>query len=432
MTTGLARASVRARPSAFGGVFAVLTLSATVVTASVAMVRTASGAPPSAHREDLTTMGLGFTLVTVYLSVFVIGQVMALSVAQRARENALLRAVGASPWQVRRMVAAEALLTALIAWPVGYGLGTALARVWCDGMAGQGMLPAGTRLVVGWPPALAAAGVLAVTAQLGGLLAAHRAARSRPAAALGEAEAPRSGVTVVRLGMAVAALAGAVALTAVTAAGPADETAERLPLVLFAYLAAVGLAGPAIGRLATGVAALVLRALGNGVVGELAVANGRALARRWSSAVTPVAMVVAFALVRFAALARTGTPAWMDVFATALYAGFASLVAANTVVMLTAERRREVALLWAVGTGAGQVVRMVLLEGAIVALTGFGAGAAVACAVTLPLGAAAGAPLSALPVAAWAATGGGVLLLVLGSAAVPLGRLLRGRRGVVV
>ncbi|NSC22815.1 ABC transporter permease, partial [Streptomyces albus subsp. chlorinus] len=191
MSTGLARASVRARPTAFAGVFSVLVLSAVIVTASVAMLRTASGLPPGAAREEVSTMGAGFTVVTVYLSVFVIAQVMALSVAQRARENAVLRAVGALPWQIRRTVATEALLTAVPALPVGYGLGCLLARVWRDGMAAHGLLPDGVPLAVGWPCFLAAGGVLVVTSQLGGLLAAHRAARARPADALGEAAGAR-------------------------------------------------------------------------------------------------------------------------------------------------------------------------------------------------------------------------------------------------
>ncbi|MEK8143991.1 hypothetical protein NKH18_24850 [Streptomyces sp. M10(2022)] len=64
--------------------------------------------------------------------------------------------------------------------------------------------------------------------------------------------------------------------------------------------------------------------------------------------------MVAFSLVKFAALVTTDTPSWIDVFGTALYASFAALVAANTMVMLTAERRREIALLRAVGATAGR------------------------------------------------------------------------------
>ncbi|CAM2783381.1 FtsX-like permease family protein [Streptomyces albus] len=434
MTTGLARASVRARPASFAGVFSVLVLSATVVVASVAMLRTASGVRQPALREELATMGAGFTVVTCYLSVFVIAQVMALAVAQRAREHAVLRAVGASPWQIRRAVAAEALLTAVPALPVGYVLGRLLAAGWRDGMAAHGLLPDQVPLVVGLPPLLAAGGVLVVTSQLGGLLAAHRAARARPADALGDAAGARRGLSVVdvlRGVVALLALGGGAALTALTAAGPRAEVGERLPLVLLAHLVAVGCAGPLLARVTARLSVRPVRlvtaprALGGGAATELAGAQIRARARRLSSAVTPVALVVAFSLVKLAALAEAAEPSWIDLFATALYAVFAALAAANTLVMLSAERGAEVALLRAVGAGAGQVVRTRLAEAAIVTAAGFGAGAAVAVAVTLPLGDAAGASPGALPATTWAGTGAAVLALALAATLAPLPRQLR-------
>jgi putative ABC transport system permease protein len=434
MSTGLARASVRARPSAFAGVFSVLVLSATVVTASVAMLLTASRVPEGRSREAVSTMGAGFTVVTVYLSIFVIAQVMALTVSARARENAVLRAVGALPWQIRRTVATEALWTALPALPVGYGLGWALAHVWRDGMAAHGVMPHGVEVSVGWLPALAAAGVLFVTSQLGGLVAAHRAARARAVDALGDAAGARRGVTgvgVLRAVGAVLALFGAAVLTAVTAAGPREDVGEHLPLVLLAYLVAVGFAGPVIGRTAARLLSIPVRlvtaprALGGGAAAELAFAQARAAARRLSSAVTPVALVVAFTLVKLAALASVDEPSWVDLFATVLYAAFAAFAAANTMVLLSAERRREVALLRAVGAGSGQVVRMLVVEALAVTCAGFGAGAGVALAVTLPLGEAAGASLSALPATAWAGTGGGVLALCLAATLAPLPGHLR-------
>ncbi|SDJ91816.1 FtsX-like permease family protein [Streptomyces indicus] len=421
MTTGLARSAVRARPAVFGGVFAALTLSATVVTASVTVFQSASAAPPSPARSLLTEMGILFTLVTVYLSVFVIAQVMALAVAQRTPETALLRAVGATPAQVRRMVAAETLLTALPALPAGWLLGRVLAGIWWQGMADHGMTPAGAEVTTGVLPPLVAAGVLVVTSQLGGLLAARRAARSRPALLLGEARTPRDRAPVVRLLLAGTAAAGGCALT--FAAKTSDNPGEKVPLILIAYLVAVGLAGPALGRCTATLLAGPLRLVGGGM-GELAATNSRGRSHRLSPAITPVALMVAFSLVKFAHLATQPRIAWIDVFGTALYGVFAALVAANTLVMLTAERRREIALLRAVGAQAGQILRLVLAECCIVATAGFGAGLAMALAVSLPLGSAAGS-LGALPPAAWAGTAAAVLTLVTLASTAPLALSLR-------
>ncbi|WP_431983966.1 FtsX-like permease family protein [Streptomyces qinglanensis] len=226
-------------------------------------------------------------------------------------------------------------------------------------------------------------------------------------------------------------MSGAVALTAVTAAGPREDVGEHLPLVLLAYLVGVGCAGPVIGRAAVWLLAGPMRlltaprALGGGAAAELAFAQTRAAARRLSAAVTPVALVVAFSLVKSAALAAVAEPSWIDLFATALYAAFAACAAANTMVLLSAERRHEVALLRAIGAAPGQVARMLVVEALTVACAGFGAGTAVAFAVTLPLGDAAGASLSALPPTGWAAAAGGVLVLALAATLAPLPGQLR-------
>ncbi|MFI6447217.1 FtsX-like permease family protein [Kitasatospora sp. NPDC050543] len=422
MTTGLARTSLRARPAAAAGVFSALVLSATVITASVAVLVSASGAPASEQREELSLMGVAFTLVTIYLSIFVIAQVTSLAVSQRRRETALLRAIGAGPWQVRRMVAVEALLTAVAALPVGYGLGVLLARWWFGSMTEQGLVPPGVRLTVGWPPALAAAAVLLVTSLLGGLLAAWRSARSRPAAALGEAAVPGSGVTVLRVLLALGVLAGAVVLRRAITSGPADRVAERIPLLLLAHLVAIGLAGPLLGRLASALAGVPFRLFG--ALGELAVANSRARSRRLSAAITPVTLVVAFALAKLSALAGRAEPSWIDLFGTALYAGFAALVAANTLVMLMLERRREVALLRLVGACSGQLIRMLLLEGVIVSAAALGLGALVAGASVAPMARLGGLGPADLPADVWAGIAGAVVLLVMLSSTVPLVRLL--------
>jgi putative ABC transport system permease protein len=367
MTTGLARASVRARPSAFAGTFAALVFSATVVTACVAIAVSAAGPPISSRQSEISEMGVAFTLLTVYMSVFVIGQVMSLAVAQRRRESALLRAVGAGPWQIRRMVMAEALCTALLALPVGYGLGVLLARVWFDGMAGHGMIPDGLSLSVGWPSLLAAAGVLVASSQLGGLIAAWRASRTRPSAALADAAVPggeRAGR--VRGLLSVVFLFGAGALTVAAGTGSAADAASEIPLVLLAYLIVIGLAGPWIGRLAIAAAAPSLRR-------------------------------------------------------------FAGLVAANTLVMLTLERLREFSLLRTVGAEDRQVVAVLLWEGAITALAGLGAGVLAGCAVMIPLGGKTGTPLTGLSADTWAAILVSGLVLVLTSSCAPLARILRVR-----
>ncbi|MFD0383474.1 hypothetical protein ACFQ2B_17220 [Streptomyces stramineus] len=130
----------------------------------------------------------------------------------------------------------------------------------------------------------------------GSLIASNRAARSRPAEALSESTLPRRGIGPVRLVLGLAALAGAVVLT-VNVLGAGGQTADKAtPFVLLSFLVSVGLLGPLLARVVTELLALPLRLLGT--TGEMATLNGRARARRLSSAIVPVALVVAFGITK--------------------------------------------------------------------------------------------------------------------------------------
>ena len=67
--------------------------------------------------------------LSVIISIFGVVNTLALSVLERTREIGLLRAVGASRRQVRRMVRFEGILTTLIGATLGLGLGVFLAGI---------------------------------------------------------------------------------------------------------------------------------------------------------------------------------------------------------------------------------------------------------------------------------------------------------------
>src|SRR4029077_15740360 len=92
----------------------------------------------AAFTEETKTMfaeGLGFltTFLTVFAGIsllvglFIIFNTFSMLVAQRTRELALLRAVGAARGQVVRVVLGEAALVGLAGSILGLGLGLALA-----------------------------------------------------------------------------------------------------------------------------------------------------------------------------------------------------------------------------------------------------------------------------------------------------------------
>ena len=70
-----------------------------------------------ASRETLIAVTASFGGLALFIAIFVVASTMGLSIQQREREIALLRAVAATPRQIRRMIAWEAAIVA----PPGLG-----------------------------------------------------------------------------------------------------------------------------------------------------------------------------------------------------------------------------------------------------------------------------------------------------------------------
>ena len=109
-------------------------------------------------------VGLVYALLSLSVIVALLGIIntLALSVHERTRELGMLRAVGMSKRQVRRMVRGESVITAAIGAVLGIVLGIAFAAILSRPLADEGFvfeLPVGTLIAVAVVAALA--GVLA-------------------------------------------------------------------------------------------------------------------------------------------------------------------------------------------------------------------------------------------------------------------------------
>ena len=80
-----------------------------------------------ADAQDVTSMFYAMLALSVIISIFGVVNTLALSVLERTREIGLLRAVGGSRRQVRRMVRYEGVITTLISATLGLALGVFLA-----------------------------------------------------------------------------------------------------------------------------------------------------------------------------------------------------------------------------------------------------------------------------------------------------------------
>lgn len=125
-----------------------------------------------------------FAFITAFVSAFLIENVFSITIGQRLRELALLRAVGGAGRQVRRLIVAEALIVSIIATIVGIfaGIGVARLIITIFNAAGAGFPNFGTVLR---PLAVVMAFLVGVGITLAAVvIPARRAAKIPPVAAM--------------------------------------------------------------------------------------------------------------------------------------------------------------------------------------------------------------------------------------------------------
>ncbi len=266
--------------------------------------------------DVLTAMALGFAALAMFVAGFVITNTFAVLVAQRTRQLALLRCVGATKGQVRREVLGQAAVLGFVASLLGLVVGTGLATVGATLVARsqpQLDLP-GTA----WPDLLAVlvpvgAGVLVT---VGAALAPARAAtRVSPLAALRPADGPdlrkraswlRVALAVGLLGLGGAGLALGLSMSSdgsttgalVAAVGGGVSFAGVLVGALFVVPPMVTAAGGLLARLVPGDA---------GAAVKLAAVNGVRNRRRTTS--TAAALLIGVTLVSTVAVGAATTQA---------------------------------------------------------------------------------------------------------------------------
>jgi putative ABC transport system permease protein len=258
-------------------------------------------------KEDLAffnTFLLSFAYVALFVGMFIIYNTFSIVVAQRTRDMAMLRAIGASRRQVLRSVLLEAMLVGVVAAAAGLGVGVLLSyglRALLDavGLA----IPGGAVVVTANTVAISAIVGIVVTV-VSALAPARRAGRVRPIAALRESAMDRTGTSLVRpiIGLVASALGVTMFAAGTTATG--DSALSLIGIGALATILGVFVLGPVIAR-------PVLRVLGvpatklSGTSGRLARENARRNPRR--TAATASALMIGVALVGFITILAEST-----------------------------------------------------------------------------------------------------------------------------
>jgi putative ABC transport system permease protein len=133
--------------------------------------------------DVLLIVGVGLLGVSVLIALVGVGNTLSLSVLERTRENALLRAMGLSRRQLRRMLAVESLLMALVAAGLGIVLGLVYGWTGTSALMGGQTVDGGVEYAVPGTLLIIIAAVAAVAGLLASVLPARRAAKVAPAGA---------------------------------------------------------------------------------------------------------------------------------------------------------------------------------------------------------------------------------------------------------
>src|SRR3954467_4681362 len=182
---------------------------------------------PELQRARITLIPVtaAFTGLALFIAMFVVTSTMGLSIQQREREIALLRAVAATPGQIRRLIGWEAAIVGLVGSAAGAWPGMLLGEKLGDAPVGRGIVPSTFSVHTDCIPAAGAVAGGVATAGLAVVSVGRRAARVRPTLALSAAAVGPRLLSPGRLVGGLLALAGAVPLFAVSTTARAPDTA---------------------------------------------------------------------------------------------------------------------------------------------------------------------------------------------------------------
>ena len=396
--TALAWASLRHRTTAFAATFLSVFLGAAMIGAFATLAQTAGGDVSADDAETLRIMGLVVGGWGSLIVLFSVASTLAITVRQRGEEIGLLRVVGATPRQARRLVLAEAsvvtsvgaVLGAAVAWPAGFLL---LALLRNGGLVADDVAYAGGAVALGGTVVL-----VVLTSLLAAAVTARRTTNGPATLAIAESRVGSGRMPWWRTAIGLLLVAYGVGMAVVTITVTAhqdDPYAAMSTSGSSSILVGVGLAvlSPVLLRWAS---RLVAPAVGRtGVVGWLAAYNTSRRSQLLGGVLAPVIVLTAGAvgvLMLVGIDHRTigaGHPEGdtinlLNNVITGMVALFAAVMVVNAFAAVTAGRRAELQRLRLLGATSTQVERSVVAEAAIVAGIGVVLGLVASLATVVP------------------------------------------------
>ncbi|WP_445527049.1 FtsX-like permease family protein [Streptomyces cyslabdanicus] len=245
----------------------------------------------AAARTRLVSIGGAMGGTSLLVAVLVVVGTFALTVQQRYRELALLRAIAAGSGQIRGLLGREALIVGAVAGIAGALLGLPLGGWLHSRFVAMGAVPATLQHTVSVFPAFAGVAATLVGAWASARVASRRIARIRPAEALAESHTEPARPPRGRVLAGLLLLAGGTVLVVLLASLHTEAASTPVTFLAVVVLStSVALLGPLLVKAATLLLGGPLRLTGPG--SRLATANLRGNAARMASVVTPLTLLI--------------------------------------------------------------------------------------------------------------------------------------------
>ncbi|KRF13797.1 hypothetical protein ASG90_13260 [Nocardioides sp. Soil797] len=397
---GLALRSLSARRTAFTATFASIFFGTLLIGSFATLLETSFTDMAQVDQDTLFIMGAVVGSWGTIIVLFSLASTLGIAVRQRDVEIALLRTIGASPGQARRMIRIETFLVAVVA----SGLGAAAA--WLGGralftMIRNGGMVADTVDYAGGPASLGISMLAVVATSLVSATIAGRKATSGPATiALTDGTAGNQPMRWWRA-LAAVLLIGyglTMAVITITVTAHSDDPYDAMATSgSSSILVSAGLA--CIAPLLLRWSATLLRPVVGraGSTGHLAAHNTSRRAPLLAGVLAPV-MVFTSASIGTLMLAgidgrtlaestpETDTITMLNNVVIGIISLFAAIMVVNSFAAVVAHRRGELARLRLLGATPEQVRGSVVAEAAIVAAVGVTFGALASLATIVPFG----------------------------------------------
>ena len=395
---GLALHSLRHRMAAFAVTFVSVLLGTALIGSFATLIESATGAVSSVDQETLMIMGAVVGGWGTLIVLFSLASTLSVAVGQRNVEIALLRTVGTTPRQARRMIRAETFVVALVASAAGAVIAWVGGRALLA-MIRQGGLVDGSVEYAGGGVSLALTILVVVLTSLFSATIVGRKATSGPATiALSDSLSGRQRMRWWRVVTAILLIGYGLAMAIVTVTVTADSDDPYNAMATAGsncILVGIGLAAlsPVLLRwFSTAIRPVLGR---TGPVGYLAAFNTSRRAPVLSGVLAPVIVFTAATIGTLMLVGIDGrtmlqgspesdTVNMLNNVVVGMISLFAAIMVVNSFAAVVSHRRAEFTKLRLLGATPGLVRGSVVAEAGVVAALGVVLGAVASLATVVP------------------------------------------------